>query len=458
MTSPMAGARGTGSDVVYCDLAEGFTMIPNTVLRSPELSTKAKVVLCLLLSNKQGWHSFSTVMTGFLKEGIYTVRAGVRELEKLGYLARLKYKTRSSQFAGMLWCVTSTPGQFDGDSVQNAAHRLEEQGFIVTGFTGSLVYENGTVQYNTGYCFSVSCPTGDGGTGDGEPKANNTNDKNTNEKNTQRSLSERVPRMKRTKHVSSAPVKPSPVERARAFLPLAETLAAIVKSGRNVTITPGQITSWTNEFRRLHEQAGIEVSRMEKALEWYREHARDQYVPVIASGFAFRDKFLRLEDAMVRDTAYADRDTGSGSKVDDAPDILSDEDLLTQMTTHLGNKTTARLFRDKVYAPAWILLMRHRANTSSRMLLKVLLQLHKDVSDAREAHLSEDLQLSLPGATTILGDYVQWLGSSDWIQNITTKVFNVQSPLFSRFRRVEADVDPLARDPLTGVSYKGGDA
>lgn len=90
-------------------------------------------------------------------------------------------------------------------------------------------------------------------------------------------------------------------DRAREYLPIAKVLAKTIQSKRNVKITPQQILSWSEEVCRLKENSGIDVIRIKKAVQWYTRHIGEPYVPVIHSGHALRQKFLRLEDAMERD-------------------------------------------------------------------------------------------------------------------------------------------------------------
>jgi hypothetical protein len=84
------------------------------------------------------------------------------------------------------------------------------------------------------------------------------------------------------------------------WLPLAQRLARIIQSRKNVRTTGRQLSSWAKEFSRLGREAGVERDRMLDALAWYRQHAGEPYVPVIESGTAFREKFLKLEAAVER--------------------------------------------------------------------------------------------------------------------------------------------------------------
>lgn len=101
-------------DAINNSFPGNFTIIPNDMLRNPYISCKAKTVLCLLLSNSQGWKSFVTTLAGFLKEGEDTIRTALKELEHHGYMMRFEYRSKETkQWRGWLWCYTNVPHQLD---------------------------------------------------------------------------------------------------------------------------------------------------------------------------------------------------------------------------------------------------------------------------------------------------------------------------------------------------------
>ena len=80
----------------------------------------------------------------------------------------------------------------------------------------------------------------------------------------------------------------------------ATKLGEIIKTSKRIKITSQKINSWNDDFRKLHEIDGIERSRMKAALIWYGKNIGGQYIPVIESGTSFRNKFIKLENAMER--------------------------------------------------------------------------------------------------------------------------------------------------------------
>jgi len=112
----------------------------------------------------------------------------------------------------------------------------------------------------------------------------------------------KVPESKNENNNSSTEKKkPSAKERNKDFLPFAKELSSTICTQKNMKHTPSQINSWANEIRILVESNGVSRERVQAALDWYRDNIGGEYIPVIESGYSFRSKFIRLEDAMKRE-------------------------------------------------------------------------------------------------------------------------------------------------------------
>lgn len=61
------------------------------------------------------------------------------------------------------------------------------------------------------------------------------------------------------------------------------------------------LRNWTNTFRKLSTQLGVDNGRIEKVLEWYLPNIGKQYVPKAYSAEGFADKFIQIEDQMNED-------------------------------------------------------------------------------------------------------------------------------------------------------------
>lgn len=102
-------------DIICHSTQNEYTQIPNDLIRNPNISAKAKAILCLLLSNKEGWHSYMESIQQMMQEGEHAIRTGLAELEKFRYLIRVKYRDKKKKkIRGSFWVYTDKPGVFKG--------------------------------------------------------------------------------------------------------------------------------------------------------------------------------------------------------------------------------------------------------------------------------------------------------------------------------------------------------
>lgn len=111
-----------------------------------------------------------------------------------------------------------------------------------------------------------------------------------------------------------------PTEADMVFVQLAEQLAGIVKSTKNIKIDKRQTTQWAREIKRLCRNCN--PARVRRALNWYAENVGRQYVPDIQSGRSLLEKFHKLEGAIERDktdSAFAESKTKTGQSIPEPP-------------------------------------------------------------------------------------------------------------------------------------------
>lgn len=119
-------------DAINTSATKNFTQIPNELLRNPNLSFKAKGILCLLLSNKEGWHSYLASLQQMTREGSEAIQSGIHELEKAEYLMRVQYRDKQTKIRrGSFWAYTDLPGNFN---IQNTLQKLEKENLEVFTF------------------------------------------------------------------------------------------------------------------------------------------------------------------------------------------------------------------------------------------------------------------------------------------------------------------------------------
>lgn len=254
-------------DAINCSPEGEFTQIPNKILRSPEISGKAKALLCLLLSNKKGWHSCLSTIQTMMKEGEVALRSTLTELEDLNYLMRVRYRDKETkQWKGSFWAYTNISGTF---YIEENIKALEKDGLEV------IFTTKPTSRFPT-------C---------GESSPNNTNNKNT---------IENISVPDKVSDKDSPSNNPSKKERSIEYLPLAEQLSKIIQSVKHIKHHQRQLQTWAYSICQLIEDSGVERRRIRRALNWYEKHISDPYVPVIESGQSLKEKFTKLEAAMQR--------------------------------------------------------------------------------------------------------------------------------------------------------------
>jgi hypothetical protein len=121
-----------------------FTQIPNDILRNPELSSKAKIVLCLFLSNRKGWVTHISSLGQYLKEGESAIKSALSELKSNGYYIKLVYRNKiSKKIVGTACGFTDTPWEFN---VYDTVKSLSKNGFeLVNSLELNRPVENRTV-------------------------------------------------------------------------------------------------------------------------------------------------------------------------------------------------------------------------------------------------------------------------------------------------------------------------
>ena len=92
------------------DFAINFTQVPNQVIRDERLSWKAKGLYAHLISKPDNWTFYIDEMVRSSKDGKSSVQSGLKELEKYGYLRRVKSKDAKGKFAGWDYLIRINPG------------------------------------------------------------------------------------------------------------------------------------------------------------------------------------------------------------------------------------------------------------------------------------------------------------------------------------------------------------
>lgn len=137
---------------------EGFTVLPNALLRDSRLSLKTKGLFCMMLSLPEDWSYTVSGLSSICGAGRDAVRSALRELEAAEYLIREQQHDRAGKFKGNLYVISEVSASPEPGANQPLT------GFPSTGkpSAGKPLTENPPLQnkdyiYNTPY----SPPEGD---------------------------------------------------------------------------------------------------------------------------------------------------------------------------------------------------------------------------------------------------------------------------------------------------------
>ena len=264
-------------DAINCSPTERFTQIPNDLLRNPDISGKAKTILCILLSNKHGWRSYITTLQKMMKEGRDAIRSGIRELEKNDYLKRIRYRdVETKQYVGMFWAYANAQGQFN---IENHMNTLKNKGLEVV----KPRPENPPLEKSAAENSALIIPI---------EKNNKYKNINTSVCENEKTFSYEKPfLMKKEKFLSPDFSKISN---------LTDKLIQILSPHRKIKYSVQEVLGFTQNIKLLLSTKEISICRIDTALEWYSDHVKERFTPAIHNGTDLYNKFTNIEAAMCR--------------------------------------------------------------------------------------------------------------------------------------------------------------
>ena len=104
---------------------DNFTTIPNAYLHDPGLGVKEKGVLTLLLSMPENWNINFKWLASVNKDGVYSVRSTVSNLETAGYIHK-EAKKNGCKFAGIEYHYFDRPISSDEFALLMVADQKQE--------------------------------------------------------------------------------------------------------------------------------------------------------------------------------------------------------------------------------------------------------------------------------------------------------------------------------------------
>lgn len=84
---------------------DGYTVLPNRLLRDDRLSLKTKGLFCMMLSFPGDWTYSICGLVSMCGTGRDAIRGALRELEAAGYLGRERSHAEDGRFCGMIYTL-----------------------------------------------------------------------------------------------------------------------------------------------------------------------------------------------------------------------------------------------------------------------------------------------------------------------------------------------------------------
>lgn len=274
-------------DAVYADPnIINFTQIPNNLIEDPNLSWKGLGILVFLLKNKNksGWHTYTSSVIQAKKDKKDSVSSGLTELELLGYVLRFRYFDDKKKIRGSFFAYTAHPFCFE---LKYITKWIKNKGW---GFSPSTINSKQIYEFITKKLKPDFPVLGFPILGNPPLRIKNIKKERKNKKSI--SLSERK--------------KQNPSFKTSQII--SKRLALIVSSQKKINCN-SKISSWIKPIELLFSRdlkingtSNEEIKkRVISALVFYKDHIGEPYIPVIESGQSFREKFLKLENAMIRE-------------------------------------------------------------------------------------------------------------------------------------------------------------
>jgi hypothetical protein len=394
-------------DAINCIAPGNFTQVPNQMLRNPEMSAKAKGILCLLLSNREGWKSYVSAITDLMADGRDSILAGLAELEQQGYLIRIRYRDKDSkQYRGMVWCYTDTPGEFDLEAVQGWMQKygVEAQLPATTGFSG----------------------TGKAGTGKSAPNNTKFNNTKGNKKDNRGDHEHDSGNGQFDLKVPSGDrhITPSMFDKFWELYPRKVNKGKAKTTWEKICNRPvAKRPTWKVIKRALHAQRQSEQWQepdfIPHPTTWLNQ---ERWLDDAANMKLFKPKAPRQGLEPVTDP-------------------------MKHFEKEIGAGVMAKAFERRCYLPA-----KEIFTNRPEYLPHALTKLYKQIEDCQEENRTKR-DFTFPSPTSIISEYIEWIADSDWLLDKSLNLLDIEASLFTRFRREEATKDPLERDPITGKSY-----
>lgn len=93
--------------------ATGYTIVDNEIIRANHLSLKSRMLLVIMLNLPDDWNFTEKGLSIAVGEGIRSIKSGLTELEKNGYLFRYQVKQKDGKYSNASYIVMGEPTVID---------------------------------------------------------------------------------------------------------------------------------------------------------------------------------------------------------------------------------------------------------------------------------------------------------------------------------------------------------
>jgi len=413
-------------DIILNQLHGNFTTVPNSMLRNPNMSWRAKGLFAQLLSNEnKKWCSYVTALVKSGKESEEIVLKVLREIEENGYLLRLKYrdKTGHRKIRGSVWVCTTVPFEFNWNSIKDSLDEFEMEPLHIEKYPKLLNAANATSTPETrgvGYQGVVKQVCGKTGT-------NNTNNNNIN--------------IKQKKDT----VSPSILWKTY-FETYGKDVVVFVR-----WFLQEQKKRWPNFIK---EAITPDCTKVRGSLKTVEQLIRiDKFTFAEMKSTLSKvpdDKFwsrqvLSLEFLRAKSTSNGEtKFVNIMNTLDDAPSkktdakIPKDIDIQKTISTYFKKEYPAQNFTEKVYEPA-VDVVHARTLEEKFVLVKTLLstfdwfQTNQQRPESSNGGDSDMWWYEIPSPTEFVTQYIKWIQDQSWIDNKNVAIFKHTHTIFLSF-------------------------
>ena len=115
-----------------------YSVVHNELIEDKRISFKARGLLIYLLSKPDHWKTTMAHLAAVSPEGIHAVRSGMKELEQVGYVKRIRKQNSSGQWS-MHTVIFDQPQPVDKGVDKPQSYPQPKSGFPNFGFIAHLV-------------------------------------------------------------------------------------------------------------------------------------------------------------------------------------------------------------------------------------------------------------------------------------------------------------------------------